>query len=293
MVEKLEEEFFAVEAFDDVRRYYENYFAKNDITTLYKIRNWRERYHPEFLKDGEIYFSRPNELNDPFDITRPIKFDIAQIETPEFLNRLIESASEVMGINPGIDSKIYARNKLEEIRNNPINYFANTYLKMINGKWYNDSFGVFSLTVNILDEQLWGYYGGGLKGFAVGFHPMELCEALFLRYGQGAIVTYLDEILPSKIIGKSLREQKEQLFQKFNKWRFESEFRFVGRFTESQVDRFCKLSPKVVKEVILGPRVPETDKEEILKIVELRYPTAILYQVVCDYINGGIFKEQL
>lgn len=219
MIEEIEPGYFSVGSFDEVKSFYKQLFTKRDVTTLYKIRNWRERFHPEFLTNGEIYFTKPSELNDPFDIHRPFKFDTSIIDNPEFLQKLIEQAPDFLGTNPGRDSQIASENYLNEvIKKNPELYFLNNYERMVNESWFNDHIGVFSLTYNVIDEQLWGYYGGGLKGYAVGFDPMLITESLF---AQGFFVNYNDEIKISGIINQSLKSQSENWFSKNTKWQFE------------------------------------------------------------------------
>ncbi|HXB95692.1 MAG TPA: hypothetical protein VNU70_11050 [Puia sp.] len=35
------------------------------------------------------------------------------------------------------------------------------------------------LSTELKDEQIWGYYVGGQRGYCVGFDPLALCENLF------------------------------------------------------------------------------------------------------------------
>lgn len=290
MVTEIEEGFVTVTAFSEIKDIYEKVFEKENIKTLYKIRNWRERYHPEFLGKGEIYFTPPLELNDPFDITRPVKFDTSIIENSEFFQRLVKGATELFGINPGYDAEIFAKKKLDEIRLDPNSYFLKNYEDYVNSENYNNSVGVFSVTTNPCDEQLWGYYGGGLKGFAIGFGPIALCEELFSR---GALIDYTDEIRISKIINKSLKENAMSFFQKNEKWKFESEFRFVRMIDPEQKRRKHHFQPQIVTEIILGPRTPKEDEKEILEIAVSRYPQAKLLRLKCDYAKGNMFLQPL
>ena len=284
-MKQLEMDYYAVERFDEIRDWYQALFTENNVTTLYKIRNWRESFHPEFLTNAEIYFGRPNEMNDPFDIHRPVTFDISIIERPEFFEKLVTTATSYMGVNPGRDAQIVAQKKLDEIRRDPKTYFLNNYMEMIEDPAYNDRFGIFSLTTNPCHDQLWGYYGGGLRGFAVGFDPMRLAEELF---SQGNFIYYTDENHFSTVINQSRKDQAEMLFKKNRRWSFESEFRFV-RLIDDQSRRFHKYSPEALKEIILGPRIAQEDKEAILNVKSAKYPHAKLYYLKCDYSNGKVY----
>lgn len=289
LMKEVEKGLYGVESFDEIKYQLQDYFTENKITTLYKIRNWREKYHPEFLSNGEIYFTRPNELNDPFDIHKPFKFDISVIETTIFFKKLVDYAIEVKGVMPGRDAEIIAKKQLNEIRENPTNFFLTNYMGMVNSKRYNNSYGVFSVTTNINDEQLWAYYGGGLKGFAVGFNPIALCEELFSSCNP---VNYSEEIFVSKIIDIGLKEHLDVFFHKYPKWDFESEYRFFRAFREGDQSRRIHIyKPATVTEIILGLRTPDEDEEAILGVVNNRYPHAKVSRMKCDYSNGNFYHE--
>lgn len=291
MKKEIEPGLFLFNNFDEVRPHYEQQFESYKTRMLYKIRNWRERFHPEVLTKGELYFSRPNELNDPFDIHTSGRFDPAVIDDPRFLEKLIELAPAATGALPGRDAEIVANNKLEEIRPNPTEYFFNNYKKLIYNPTLNNGMGVLSLTDNPLDKQLWGYYGGGLKGFAIGYEPMELCEELF---ASGSFVKYTDEIPFAMILDVSKKAQHELLYQKTKEWEFESEFRFTRAIDpHDQTKRIHVVPPKIVKEIILGPRIQDSDKNEIIDVVRLRYPHAKVIQLDCDYTNASLYGSKV
>jgi hypothetical protein len=290
MKTEVEPNYYVVDCFEDMRSYYEELFATKNCPILYKVRNWREMYHPEFLTKGEIYFSRPNELNDPFDIHRPKKFDVSVIDSKEFYHKLVEDAPHFLRTAPGRDSEVAASNYLEyEIRPNPEEFFLRNYVIMINDKQYNETIGVLSLTTNPLDEQLWGYYGGGLKGFAVGFDSMRLTEELFC---QARFVKYNDEISTSTIISKSKKSLTDGWYEKNKKWHFESEFRFAKLIHEKS-PRIHHFTPEIVSEIILGPRIPEDDENAIKNIWKCRYPNSKLFKIQCNYSNGTLSLNQV
>lgn len=282
------EELHIVKEFAEIKPYLQDCFEQNKVETLFKVRNWREKHHPEFLKDREIYFTRPNELNDPFDICKPFKFDVSVIETEPFFNRLVEQAIEYKGVLPGRDAETVARNKLNEIRQNPSQYFLRAYGDMIKSKRYNDSYGIFSVTTNIDDDQLWAYYGSGQKGFAVGFNPIKLCEELFSSCN---LVNYSEEIFISKIIDIGLKEHLDIFFHKYPKWSFEAEYRFIRAFKNDQSRRFHYYNPEIVSEIVLGYRIAEIDEEEIRNVASSKYPNARISRMEFDYSSGKVYHE--
>ena len=197
---------------------------------------------------------------------------------------MIQTAPSASVINPGSDAESYAENELELIRKDAQAYFLKNYLDLLSDPTYNAKIGVLSLTSNPLDDQIWGYYGGGLRGFAVGFDSTLLCESIF---SEGNFVDYTDHISVSGIINTSLKAQSEAMFQKNRKWAFEKEFRFI-RYLEDEARRIHIYPPEIVLEIILGPRIPQNDKEMIIETVRTRYPHAALKQMVCDYTEALI-----
>ena len=49
--------------------------------TIYKYRNWDNKYHRRLITNLELYFPKPQELNDPFDSQR--NFDWEELLNPD------------------------------------------------------------------------------------------------------------------------------------------------------------------------------------------------------------------
>jgi hypothetical protein len=281
MIEELEPGYYTVETIQELLALSKNYFAVKKIETLYKLRNWNEKYHPEFLKEGQIYFARPNELNDPFDIHRPVQFDISVINEQWFFEELTKIALH-NGSHSLSDANTRASNQLDIIRKDPRGYFLRNYEEMINSKWFNDQLGILSFSTSPMDDQLWGYYGGGLKGYAVGFDPIELTRQLNLP---GFLVEYTDTIATTGLIGGTLKQQADLYNQKNTKWSFESELRY-STVIESEEERIKYYTPMAVREIILGPRISAENEKEILEVVKEKYSHAQIFKLQVDYLNG-------
>lgn len=257
------------------------YLENNNINLLYKIRNWEERYHPDILKKGEFYFARPFELNDPFDVHRPLKLIKINLDTEEFFKKLVKF--ELVINLKSLEEAIRAANsRLLIIKNNPEKYFLTNYLQMINSDYYNNRIGILSLTTNPENEQLWGYYGGGLKGFAVGFDAYSIIldmKQIFKKVQYGNNFNF--EIIPEFDVC-------DLFFEKSKNWEFESEFRFL--WLEPNYKRTIPFSSNSLKEIIFGPRITIVNKQSILRIVRDKYSHIKLFQLEPDYILGKINK---
>jgi len=44
--------------------------------TLYKYRDWSNRFHRRLISNQELYFAKPSDFNDPFDGNIPIRWDL-------------------------------------------------------------------------------------------------------------------------------------------------------------------------------------------------------------------------
>ena len=280
-----------VTSFEEIRQHLTDQFKQAGVDTIYKVRNWSENHHPEFLTKGEMYFSPPKFLNDPYDLSRPTHFDTTVIHEKSFFNRLVSSALELGYAKTEAEANIAAYKRLEIIKKDPEKYFLDNYITYVESDYFNDIVGVLSLTTKVTNNQLWGYYGGGQKGFAVGFDPIKLCELLF-EYAKPGFVDYTDEIRASGIINQNGTDFWNEFFVKNTGWKLESEYRFVALLA-SKNDRFRYFSPELVKEIILGPRMRDDEKEKVIKTKNTLYPDAQLIQMKLDYKNGTMVKEPM
>lgn len=286
MIQKLEPGFYASDNFDELLPICEKYFGDNKIETLYKLRNWNEKHHPEFLTLGELYFSKPSDLNDPFDIHRPINFDVSFINEEWFFEELVKNINKDT-LNLQL-ARTRASNQLDEIRKNPTVYFLKNYEDIVSSSWFDNSIGIFSLSTDPLNDQLWGYYGGGLKGFAIGFDPMSLTRDLQLN---GRLIRYHDTFKSSDLIG-GMKDHLNLYFQKNTKWVFESEFRYCTIIDNGE-QRKRYFSPSTVKEIILGLRISPENKKAIIEVAQKKYPHVKIYQLKPDYLVGKIIMVEI
>ena len=66
--------------------------------TIYKYRNWGNKYHRRLITNMELYFPAPQELNDPFDCQR--NFDWEELMDPEKQRKYLEVAEKRLETNP-------------------------------------------------------------------------------------------------------------------------------------------------------------------------------------------------
>lgn len=150
----------------------------------YKYRNWELDNHRSILTNNKIWFAHPKNLNDPYDIRIPVRFNYDEIYNPLFLEKLkVLGREKLYWIDPNSrEFRVLIENRFELIKQNPEAYFEENYLNLRNSYAY-DRVGVFSLTENCLDETMWAYYGKNSEGFCIGFDTVGLLRSFPLSFG--------------------------------------------------------------------------------------------------------------
>lgn len=270
----------------------EEYIKQKAPKTLYKYRSdWTNRNHKELITKQLLWFAAPRELDDPEDIRTPIRIDLAEIETPEFYNKLKDAIKIVY---PDLSDKekdldVFCINKLAEIKQNPLLYFEKNYKDIREGQIF-DRVGLFSCSSDELNQKLWKEYGNNHAGFVVGFHTLELAKDL--QGGMGK-VTYSDIIPRYSFINATKDDDMDPFFLKKIKWDYQKEFRFFTIEDNDKNVRAKKYSVNSASEFIMGYNFPEKDKDEFISEIRKVFSKTIpVYQL--EKVNTEIgFKKNL
>lgn len=265
---------------------------KNAPAILYKYReDWENKYHKELITAQSIWMASPKELNDPYDIRIPFKFDFSEIEHPEFFRKM----KEYYKINnPYLnhnerDLNVICENKLEEIRKDPRYYFEKNYKDLRESNTY-DQVGVFSCTSDELNEKMWAHYGNNNTGFVVGFNTVELCRELLCGFSP---VKYNDQVLSFSFINKSY-EDTGYLYLKSKKWEYEKEFRFITLGIEKESERIRIYSLNSISEFIIGSNFPNKYLREFISEIRNKYSKDIpIFKVQVKVSEFGLEKYRI
>jgi hypothetical protein len=268
----------------------ENEVKKIVPNILYKYRNWDNKCHQTILLDNVIWFTHPKDLNDPYDIRTPVKFDYSEVEHPIFFEKLKYHAISTLSSPP--DSRefnVICENQLDLIKQNPPQYFEKNYREIRESNIY-DIVGVFSLSINCVDETMWAHYGNNSTGFCVGFDSVELLKDLFMQFG---FVTYTDEPPLHSFIKDYSDNLNNEMFLKHTKWKNEEEFRIVTLQIKNDEDRAIKINQNAIKEIVLGENISDYNQSEIIKILTTKYNSDVkLFKVISNISSYG-FKKVL
>lgn len=257
---------------------------------IYKYRaDWSNPYHKEFITNQTLWFAAPRDLNDPYDIRTPVRFDFTEIEHPIFLSKLKKHFLENKP-SAGFaerDINVICENKLDEIRQDPKAYFEKNYRDIREGDIY-DRVGLFSCTTDELNETMWAHYGNNHKGFAVGFNTVELSRKLLCSIGP---VKYNDEIPIYSFINPKMDYDFDTYFLKSKKWEYEKEFRYFTIGDDANIDRVKIYPVSSVTEFLLGSNFPKEQKDDFVNEVRKIFLKSIpIYQAKPKVSGFGLEK---
>jgi hypothetical protein len=218
---------------------------------LYKYYNLKNIYNITSLNDNQVYFSKPEDFNDPHDCTGrlmleyPKRFDIEKSNT-NTTNESRRNFWEQLG---------------EPIKNNII----------------------FCVSEADRDPLMWAHYADGLRGFCIGFDSSGnlLEKAIKVQYNQlpeaesiydafrktppvwnGTVPENEDNLLRLYEIARNL------FCIKLPCWSYEQEWRVINSISNGQLYTFGK---KEVREIIFGEHMSKPNRRLLKDIMLSKY----------------------
>ncbi len=151
--------------------------------------------------------------------------------------------------------------------------------------------GIFSTSVDPLNEMMWAHYSDNGKGICIGFDTVELIRDLGVGFG---LAIYQDEpLFYSFILGKPITSSDDFLY-KHSKWRYEKEFRLIAFFIKKEEDRKVSIPSKSVTNIILGINATDETKSEIIDILKTKYNSGVkLFQAETSISLFGLTLNEL
>lgn len=237
-----------------------DYIDLNLPETIYKYRTWTNPFHLSILTKRLLFMASPRSFKDPFDCRIPIRLDLLT-EKDIFEKCLYQSKKDHESWNRNRHRKYATEcNKKSPIKDKD-------FIKEWQTNYFDDffnHFGVLSLTANPSNELMWESYSDNHQGFCVGFDTIKL----FKHLGGGGKVIYYDELPIIYPTPKHSYEQQHMLlvFSKLHQFEYEQEYRTHKFYqnTPTNEERTIQISPESFKKLIIGKRMPEIIKEELL-----------------------------
>jgi hypothetical protein len=251
--------------------------ARAGKETLYKFRPYLTKTDrarvKEILVDHRVYFSRPSQLNDPFDMS------------PRFLattrEQLIRAARGYLD----------RRGAPAQERENMLGYLAKCDL----GEHRNgaeaaarkrlETYAVFSLAGNRDHPMLWSHYAGGHTGLCIHFQAGE--GSLM---GGALEVTY-DRLRPTLTFDLSELSDRDVftrlVLQKGEFWKYEDEYRWLNYPTTDWTGVPIKFrgqhaifKSRELSGITLGARVSAFDRKKLLQIAAAHDPPLPVWRAI-------------
>lgn len=235
---------------------------------LYKYRSDDDQgweYSRRHFSHFELYFASRKDLNDPFEC----RFTLSHEATNEQLRRYVERVLKRTPLNRDQRRK-RAREIVRDRKRRLRKDFALVEDQMQSA--IDRDLGIFCLARRNDHILMWSHYSGAHTGICLGFDtesegsPFQMAEEV--RYAGDYPVCRL-------ITDDPMEAQAAAILTKADVWSYEEEWRLIDFANGPGVRNF---DPRYLKEVVLGARISQTRSQEILELVEERFPEVSVLQ---------------
>ncbi|SDL65039.1 Protein of unknown function [Chryseobacterium taihuense] len=249
---------------------------KNLPSILYKYRDWGNNYHKKIIIENQIFLSSQDGFNDPFDATIPFRYDESQLTPENIFKKLYESGKEFMPhlTDAELIDECYKQQHSGIFENGT--YWKNYYNEYVEN--VNKNFGILSLTTKNDNLLMWSHYANCHRGFCIGFNSIKLFNLILGSLGP---VVYSDEMPNVPLFDKSGIEGITRLLNtKSLDWAYEEEYRIIKSFAANMA--FTFEDETIVENVVLGLKMPDKCKEEVISLLRSKFPQTKIYEATKD-----------
>jgi hypothetical protein len=242
----------------------------NDI--LYKYRTWNNLFNRKVLTDNELYLSSPADFNDPFDCQVMMNFNLLEnrVEIDKYFEQAVDNHWETLSKQG--KSKLKIKELLiDDYLNNPTE-FQNGFESYSSSK-QNSKFGILSLSQRWDSILMWSHYSAEHTGYSVGFDLNKLSETNHFDTGREVIYSNNNEFPKLNPIDNESYDIFKTTHYKAKDWEYEMEYRLLKVFENketSNINRVIKIPNECFVEIILGMKISENNKLEIINIAKCK-----------------------
>ena len=236
--------------------------------TIYKYRSWANPEHRRILTHTEIHFSKPLDLSSNTELVFKRNDEgITDHDLFDYYYRKFKEYSKLSEEQCIQAAKEWANNS--PLRNADFVKSQNEIFK----ERLNFMFGIFSVSKHKNIERMWRDFGNNDFGFCVGFDSKKLMAPDLILSSGGHVTYYARQDAPvfKPFYDEPLQSVADMLNILYNlpkEFAQEDEYRLVRRIMFNQE---ITVPPDAFKEIILGQRMAERDKEEIKKLAGERF----------------------
>ncbi|MBI6121426.1 DUF2971 domain-containing protein [Salegentibacter maritimus] len=236
------------------------------IRKIYKFRCWTDDNHKKAITKRELFLASPKDFNDPFDCRIPNSFDL--LDTKEkrknYIDNIVSRNRETiahLGYNPELE-KI---RRLAELESNPDKFQNRDNEGLF--KSQDEHLGIISFSERFDSTLMWAHYADNHKGFCLCFDEKRMRESGI--FGMGGKVNYSKEFPKIDPRKRGMEKAGIQTYTKSIDWSYEKEYRLANYFFPKKAeikDRIINYPKNCLIEIIIGMKMPKSDKEQIIEI---------------------------
>ncbi len=246
--------------------------------------------HPDrvdVLTNKMIRFTQPTIFNDPFETELNIKRFASEEYTRKVYDELLEKKlSSVPKEFRQYVRKIMEKDESRECLNKKMGDLLPQSKEVIKDT-IAKNVGILSLTEEKNNLLMWSHYAFSHTGFVIGFDSQN--EFLNFRRSEQDEFGYLKKVQykqnrPS--LNFAEMNSEDVFFTKSIHWAYEKEWRILqildnADYKDDPIYLF-KFQTAAVKEIILGDKIADSEKNNILKIINANYDYVTIYQSKID-----------
>ena len=213
--------------------------------------------------EGELYFSRPRDFNDPWDC-RPV-FNKSALDDPAYYDQVVSWI-----IKTGQSRKVHLSKKQQHQLRTDRKLLESIIDELTSemGKDIQNRYRVYCLSPHPDSVLMWAHYGASCRGVCLEFSVENdlFCGAL--------PVTYTDSYPVFDVAATDADANLQLLLTKSAVWSYEDEFRvivsehpFVFPNVPMTKDGLLDLPKGSLRSVIVGTEMPNADRKVIRMLV--------------------------
>ncbi|MDY3130773.1 MAG: DUF2971 domain-containing protein [Treponema sp.] len=268
-----------------------------------------KHYALESLKDKYLYFSRPSELNDPFDCNIQVSFDASD---KEYLQWIKEKRKKMMPRN-----KLSTVAGIKQAIKEPafIEGFTNEAKELI------EMNHILSLSIDCVNESMWALYASNYNGICIGYNvndsdfsinpkkieflgihtynrfstnlkPIQFEEILYDNKGENPLPIFRTDAIQEKNVLYNLTHKKEC-------WANEHEYRAIIHdtdFYDMPIGRFTTkvfYEDSVLSEILFGYKTSPELINSIVELVQKNYTNTIKFYTIFPNLTKYKLEKKL
>jgi hypothetical protein len=252
------------------------------IDTLYKFRSFQgesRRWVRDILLESKIYFSHPDEFNDPFDIA-PVVRHGGSPKDPAYLKELEDDQTRhytQRGFSPADVAKL-RRDTGVSAEALPEAGTRDMRQKVRNAA------RILCLSAAQLDPLQWAHYANGHQGVCIHFRChrgswLEGARSVRYRARRPAIVLPLSRHHP-------IETAHRMALTKANFWRYEDEYRvFANSDPRSEITltgNYFHFAPSDISGITIGMSMQTTDRNALFAVLDQRRQAVPTWECIED-----------